>query len=515
MRIFVLLACVIVLPGCCGKGMRVPPSTKPSPAPAPVVKKAPVVAAAPACQAATASVSANILRDRPCASSCSVVVNAGANTTGLCLEWSPVSFWDGLNCVCRCELLGGVMDSGACMFEGVGITQYNKSATALYLAPIQCGAWLGARDSAWNMSLFASDCFSILENRFQTDAARLSACDVDRYTAGCRFLETNQRWVPECRISNLTECGVKVACPSPNPCGLGPDIGTNLNKNISLCTPQTHLALNVSATEENCYSWDKYAFLLDGYCVASCGRMDNQCVLNGVGVPPCVRNLQDNSVHPEICSVPMPSDTFSGFRNGFYGMSRVRNSQCLATLANCSSSFWSPMCFDIEGLYISPLEFAQSSQIPVCVGDASIQCKIEYPCPDPDIPFRCDAVLGISQEIYTRLNVYDCDWFKIRDGIIIGHWILTFIGPCIYSTVFDGKLPNDYLVVLIFLVLIGCSFVWEFAWAAFLLGLVCVGLFRVVMGLFRVVRQQSPPTRRPNDVAGVPLDPTYQRVDSV
>jgi hypothetical protein len=88
------------------------------------------------------------------------------------------------------------------MLEGISINTYAKSDTGaeLYLAPIKCGAWLGVRDSAWNMSWFESDCFSILENRFATNAANLSAY-------------TDQRQVPECRVSGLTECVVNVACP--------------------------------------------------------------------------------------------------------------------------------------------------------------------------------------------------------------------------------------------------------------------------------------------------------------
>jgi len=439
----------------------------------------------PPCQAVTASVSGNILRDRPCVDTapCLVVVNSTANTSDLCLAWSPYSFWDGSSCVCRCELLGGKMDTSAvaptitCSLNGIGLKIYNKttSEAKLYLAPIQCGVWLGARDSAWDKSWFGSGCFSILDNRFAKNPVSVRECGVDRFTTGCRFLDTSQRWVPNCRESNLTECGVQVVCPVQNPCGLGLDIDTNLDNKFATCAAKTHLALNVSADETNCYLWNPHAFLLDGYCVSACGRLDNQCILNGIHVPPCntIRSFQDDSVvsiSPEICSVPMPPDTYAGFRNGFYGMSRIENSKCLVT-PNCTSLV---MCFKIEGLDITPLSYALSSDIPLCMGNLSQRCKIEYPCPLPDTPFQCSSgVLGISEAIYTRFGVYSCPWFSVRDGFIIFLWACSFLGSCVWLGNDDtakkyhlshlGTCEFIFLYLLVASFWVGVSCVWDFA----------------------------------------------------
>ena len=441
--------------------------------------------APPPCQPVTGSVSANILRDNPCVetSPCSVVVNSKANTAELCLLWSPNSFWDGSQCMCRCELLGGVLDRSAtvpmntCLLNGVGVAIYSKLTpnAGIYLAPIACGTWLGARDSAWEKSWFASDCFSILENRLEAGPASVHECGVDRYTTGCRFLDTNQQWVPECRTSTITECGVKVACPSPNPCGLASDIYTNLNNDVANCATQTHLAVNVSANATTCYDWNEYAFLLDGYCVSSCGRFDNQCVLDGVHVPPCntVRSFEDNSISsisPEICSVPMRSDAFAGFRNGFYGMSRVKDSKCLATV-NCTSRV---LCFTIEGLDITPLAYELSAKIPVCIGDISKRCKIEYPCSIPVIPSECSSgVLGISEAIWVGFGVYSCPWFTARDGIIVFFWIGSFFWVFTWLSDMDTiekynlKELSCFGFIVVYLLAtsfwIGVSCVWDFA----------------------------------------------------
>jgi hypothetical protein len=410
------------------------------------------------------------------------------------------------------------MNASACIVGGDIVTAYNRTApdTALYIAPIRCGTWLGARDSAWNASWFASGCFSILENRFQADAARLSACGAERYTTGCRFTDTNQRWVPECRSSDLTECGVQTPCPSPNPCGLGPDIETNLNNRFLQCAATTHLALNVSASEEDCYEWDRYAFLLDGYCVASCGRIDNQCVLKGSPVPRC--NTERDPVYnsivritPEVCAVPMPSDTFAGFRNGFYGMSREVGSRCLvATLPNSSPSncsIWPFMCFRIEGLFITPLAYEQSSRIPLCIGHNTAQCKIEYPCPtddNEDLDEPCDGPLRISRLMYTRFNVHDCGWFRARDIVIIIHWGLVFIGSIVYLAAADEKADLYAPTALTALAVVAAALVWEFAWVALLLYMLPTGLYRLVSQPAYHSLTQTPETTV--DVARVSID---------
>ena len=488
----------------------------------------PVPPPPPPCQAVTASVSVNILRERPCVEtdSCVVVVNKRANTTGLCLAWSHYSFWDGSNCVCRCELLGGalavssVANTKYCILNGIEFGLYNKSmpGATMYLAPIQCGTWLGARDSAWNKSWFTSDCYSILNNRLENNVVDVSACGVDQYTTGCRWLDTNQRWVPECRFSNVTKCGVKVACPAQNPCGLGPDIDTNLDNTFSNCRTQTHLALNVSADETNCYLWGEHAFLLDGYCVSSCGRLDGQCILDGVSISPCntVRGFQDGSIlsiSPEVCSVPMPSDTFTGFRNGFYGMSGVKGSKCLVT-PNCTSFF---MCFIIEGLSVTPLSYQLSSATPVCNGNLSLRCKIEYPCPIPQEEFRCGGVvLGISQAIWTKMGVYNCDWFKVKDVFIIIFWVISLIWVYAWAEYNNDAseaplerfnmvgCPSFCVYLIILLVLIGLSCIWEFS-----LLFVCVGVYLYVSSSQKVntpsyvqVQQRE---KLPDDPAAVPM----------
>jgi hypothetical protein len=456
--------------------------------PAPSTKKAPPAPsppAAPSCQGVGDMVSANILRDRLCADACFVVVNAGSNTSEMCADWSPYSFWDGKNCVGRCELLGGNSSALECTLGGVTIPKYSKSTPGMqmYLAPIRCGAWLGVRDSASNASWFASGCFSILENRLATEPANVSECGPDKRTVGCRFLDTNQSWVPACRGSGLNECGVEVQCPDRNPCKLSADIDTILRSNFSTCKTQTHLALNVSADETNCYSWTEFAFLLDGYCVSSCGRMDNQCVLGGVEVPPCVTQ-RNGSISPGVCAVPMPSDRFAGFRNGFYGKSRVKNSQCLVT-RNCTS--WGPLCFHIEGMFVTPLEYSLSSSIPVCVGDSSTICKIELPCFVDEPPVKCDAAIGISQSIYKRFNVYNCEWFKWRDGVMVACWVVFGLLGCIALAALED---NPWTFLLCWCCCF-CAVVWEFAIGPILFGVVLYRLNHMTSEYSKVPSQAS------------------------
>ena len=381
-----------------------------------------------------------------------------------------------------------------CIVNGISVEMYNKSQDMqtmnyYYLAPIKCSAWLGALDSAWNRSWFSSSCFSILKNRFTPSIASVSKCDVDTYTTGCRYLDSDQHFVPECRKSssssssssqsynnnNDDECGVNVQCPDQNPCGLGRYIETNLDSKFSACNTKTHLALNVSVTEEeNCYSWNEYAFWLDGFCVSSCGRIDNQCVLDGVTVPKCVtvRDYNhDNAIlsnSPEICSVPMPYNSFAGFRNGFYGMSRDIGSKCLA-VTNCSNSPY--MCVKIEGLDISPLADAGLiNKLPFCMGNPNIQCKIEYPCYEDGLiqPEKC-GVLGVSYWLYTAMmGVYSnnsCnDWLKYRDIVTIVCLVIVFFF-CLFGYYSANDKSESVCFAWTALMIVGlvCALVWEFA----------------------------------------------------
>jgi len=416
----------------------------------------------PPCQPATASVSGNILRTNPCSSPCLVVVNGYANTTGLCSTWSPNAFWDGHSCVCRCELLNGHFNASSCIINGtVEVRAYNKSAHSLYTAPIQCGTWLGVRDSASSSSWYQSECSAILENKLETGDANVSACGVDRYTQGCRFLATNQRWVPECReASNLTECGVYVPCLDRNPCKLGPDIHSNLDPKYFSCNTSRYLALNVSATADDCHGWTDEAFLLDGNCVTSCGRLENQCVVGGQAVPPC-------NGGGGICSVPMSPYTFTGYRNGFYGLSRANGSGCMVTVrATCSV-----LC--PEGLNITA--FQPDEQLPWCIGDPSLDCVIEVPCKR-----QCKrAVLGISEAIYTLFNVYDCGWFTGRDCLIIVIWVISL---CFMLTVMnehgDMSACRWLCIFVLGMIVFGLlSCVWEIMLGLALLYMLCHGSY--------------------------------------
>jgi hypothetical protein len=196
----------------------------------------------------------------------------------------------------------------------------------------------------------------------------------------------------------------------------------------------------------------------------------------------------------------MPSNAFAGFRNGFYGMSRAIGSRCLVATTNCSSQQF--MCFDIEGLRLTPLAYEQSRHIPICIGDNSVQCKIEYPCPADtlDVSNACTEVLRISRAIYTLFNVYDCTWFLVRDVIIIAHLVLVFAGLVFFLIAPDKAvhilsllirstemgnllLGNEAKTVLgcdsivfIAVILAVCSLLWEIVWAIFLLYLLFIWL---------------------------------------
>jgi hypothetical protein len=493
-----------------------------------------------ACEAVTATVSINIQRKNPCVDTnkCIVVVKADANTYQLCSSvWSPYFIWDGSSCVCRCELFGGRLNMSAavpaetCIVNGISVEMYNNNNTdnnnkskalssnsSSYLAPVKCGTWMGALDSVWNQSWFSSSCFSILKNRFTPSIASVSECDVDTYTTGCRYLDSGQKFVPECRKKKVSssssnsssvndvllldeKCGVNVPCPDRNPCGLGRYIETNMDNNrFSACNTQTHLVLNASVTkEENCYSsWNEYAFWLDGFCVSSCGRIDNQCVLQQqlpgttttttATVPRCVtvRDYNhDNAIlsnSPEICSVPMPYNSFAGFRNAFYGMSRDIGSKCLAVTSNCSKSPSSSspsssyMCVKIEGLDLSPLvDPVLINTLPFCMGDPNIQCKIEYPCDgdtmmtmSPIQPSDC-GVLGTSYLIYTAMgttttsNYYCNDWLMTRDWITIFFFVVVFF-LCLYGFYSETNHSDSNFRVWIVIAVVGmaCAIVWEF-----------------------------------------------------
>lgn len=482
-------------------------------------------------QAVTASVIENVRRINPCANPnpCTVVVNPNANTSALCLAWSQWSYWDGSSCVGRCELLGGVLDptnTMNCSLNNAKVRIYNASEPNinLFMAPIQCGTWLGPRDSAWQKSWFSSECTAILQNRWDTRPAIVSECNATMYAPGCRFLDTNQKLVPLCRENNSTMCGVPVQCPSKNPCGLLPDIDSNLNNKFMQCATQTHLALNVSSDETGCTYWSPYAFLLDGYCVSSCGRYDNKCILDGVSIPPCnvQRSFQDNSIidiSPTICSVPMPSDTFAGFRNGFYGMSRAVNSKCLVTPSCTNSS----MCFRLEGLNITPLAYESSTGVPFCNGDLSKQCKIEYPCSITEqvFSFECSLrILWISEAMYTGMGVSSCEWFLVRDIIIIILWFVAVVVLCYLSirnlpfagTIFvhlgipslpyyDSLWVRICMDIFFFLVLMGLVCIWEIV---LILGII-VGSFLSLKNGFTVESEVILPTRT-SGVAAVRID---------
>ena len=487
----------------------------------------------PACEGITANVFQNVRRSNPCANPnpCTVVVNANASTAASCLAWSPLSYWDGSSCVGRCELLGGVLDpvnAMNCSLRNESIGIYNASDTnmSLFMAPVPCGVWLGPRDSSWSKSWFSSQCTAILENRWDTVQAVVSECNTTMRTPGCRFLDTNQQLVPLCRESNLTVCGVQVSCPSKNPCGLFPDLESNLNNKYMQCATQTHLALNVSADEANCGRWTPYAFLLDGFCVSSCGRLDNKCILNGASVPPCnvQRSFQDGSIvsiSPPVCSVPMPSDTFAGFRNGFYGMSGVANSKCLVSIG-CTSS---AICFQFEGLNITPLVYESSASVPLCNGDASKLCKVEYPCsvPEPVSVSECSPrVLRISEAMYTGMGARSCEWFLARDIITILAWFMaavsvwgfgisnapllgvlwTSLGFRPESTYSETPWARGCMDVSLYLVLVAVLCLWE-----------VVLMLIIISGSFLALRNclftgyKAIPTKDPTNVASVRLVP--------
>ena len=348
-----------------------------------------------------------------------------------------------------------------------------ENNTIQYLAPIQCGTWLGFRESAWNRSWYASECAVILENRLSVLNTPLTReCDLHSYTDGCRLINPNPTKpiiIPHCRTnSGLNECGIRAPCPDPNPCGLGEFIEDNLNKT---CKSRTYLALNVAANESNCQAWHEHAFLMDDYCVAACGRLDYECTLNETAttsIPPCdvVRGTDSIIITPNICAVPMPSNAFAGFRNGYLGKTAISNSECAAS-PNCTSLFF---CFHIEGLDIMLLPDGDKN-LPQCKGNLSQRCKINFPCghnDEPELPFVCGkGPLSLSEAMWTRMGVYNCGWFVARDWLVVVSWAGSMWGA--FCAMDNAKLNNATTAALLLLGLL-LSLVWEFALVS-----LCVG----------------------------------------
>jgi hypothetical protein len=393
----------------------------------------------------------------------------------------------------------------------------------LYLAPIKCGTWLGVRDSVKNESWYSSSCFSILNNRSKLSGiAEVSECGIDKYTTGCRRIGP---WVPECRKSDVGECGVQMPCPAKNPCGLSATIDDNLKRMSSNCKSQTYLALNVTATRENCRQWTEYAFMLGERCVSACGIVNYQCVLGGLTVPDCITKLDSSnstiiSISPAVCSVPVQVDVFGGVRNGFFGMSRALGSKCMYS-TNCTNA---SACSVIEGINVSiPTNVSSGYSLPHCVGDHSEICKIEYPCPPDPVPFTCDGLIGVSEAIYTKLGIYDCNWIRGRDIVVAILWIISLLATFFVSSertrnIREAGLDAEcccFYECSVLILLMGLSCVWEFS-------ITVIGLYYLAVAVRHCLRNQPAyhvagvDVDRPDssvqgrNVASVQLDPTQR-----
>jgi hypothetical protein len=476
----------------------------------------------PTCAPVTASVFTNVARPLPCEEEtpppCMVVVNDLANTTALCAEWSSSAFWDGAACLSRCDALGGVLtDSGErwCLLEERAVVNFDAyvqleehgfdSASmhghtvhpSLFMAPIRCGTWIGVRESARADSWYApSPCSAILENPDDTAApADVSPCGIDRYTAGCRVLGA---WVPECRGGGRDDdgaCGVPVPCPEPNPCMLDHTVRLNVGKECK--ASRTYLALNTTATPANCHQWTQWAFVMpaDQSCVSSCGVVDYQCTLpeeDGEPIPVC------GAAATGVCAVPMPSNAFTGVRNGFFGISRAPSSSSCEYSTNCSADD----CVMVEGVNVSKLADHQStsSSIPLCRGNLSEVCKIEYPCPAVQMPFQCHGDLHISRAIYTRMGVYNCTFFIIRDWSLFILVICAFVTLCSNQDVLANLTKwlnlGDSADAKLFVLFIGVALIWVAEFVAAFVSVACLFKYGVACMLryeIQVLPSQSVP----------------------
>jgi hypothetical protein len=431
------------------------------------------------CRAISGNVTDNMIYTDLCASSCYVVVNHVVDDPVVCIKWSMYASWDGSHCFARCEAMGGVLvNRTVCTIrDSVLAGLYNKTgpAVALSVVPVACGTWMGVLDSARFDSWYNSPCFSILTNRSSPNI-NISACGASVRTTGCRVMETKQQWVDECRLSNSTQCGVKVPCPAPNPCGLGSKFIENLIGDKNGCQASSRLVVNISVdANSSCTDWTDHAFRYNGYCVSACDNTADECVLDRKRIQPCL-NLTLGHPQLSLCYVAMPFSVETGLRNAFYGLTANSGFECNYRVLPQNFSF---IQTDFsEGLWISD-EFP-SYALPDCNGNVTMDCRIRWPCPPPApyvyvIPKKECGFLRISQLMYESMGVYDCGWPLARDAVTVILWWA--VVSLVWIGVSERHVRPDVTKSLLVLLALGLVVVWEFTIALIFVCYVVVAIF--------------------------------------
>ena len=273
-------------------------------------------------------------------------------------------------------------------------------------------------------------------------------------------METNQRWVEECRKTDTAECGVMVPCPaSNNPCGLGSDFTANMLGDANNCSTASRLVVNAALNDSvSCDDWTGHAFRhSDGYCVSACDNTADECVLNGTLVQPCVNGSHERG----LCYVSMPVGEETGVRNAFYGLTKNDGFGCwIRVLPSCNVS--SEFCFRHEGLSLG--FFFPAYRLPVCNGNVSMDCYIRWPCfdgADEDGISDC-GFLRISDAMYRgvrggAMESSTCNWIRARDIITCVLLWLTCAATCVLFC--EGDLTWVWGARMF--VCIVLTFVWE------------------------------------------------------
>ena len=448
--------------------------SKTTPAPTP---------SAPTCRGVSGNVTDNMLYTNLCAPSCVVVVNHVADDPVVCTKWSVYASWNGRNCFARCEAVGGVqVNKTVCTARGsvlAGLYNRTGPAVALSVVPVACGTWLGVWDSSRPDSWYNSPCLSILSNR-SSSTGNISACGASARTTGCRVMETKQRWVDECRLSNSTECGVEVPCLGLNPCGLGSNFAENLIGDKNGCNASSRLVVNTSVgVNSSCTGWTGHAFRYNGYCVSACDNTADACVLDGKQIQPCL-NMTLGLQQRSLCYVAMPVSVETGVRNAFYGLTVNAGFGCALRVAPQNIS--SIQTEFIEGLWITD-EFP-SYALPNCNGNVTMDCIIPWPCPPPPpaapyvyvVPEKECGFMRISLLMYESMGVHDCDWVLARDIMTVMFWALVL--RFFYYFLMEKNMKLDRVKFSLTLVVLVLIFVWEFSISVFIVVYIALNIFQ-------------------------------------
>ena len=81
------------------------------------------------------------------------------------------------------------------------------------------------------------------------------------------------------------------------------------------------------------------------------------------------------------------------------------------------------------------------------------------------------GVIGVSAAMYNRTGVYNCDYFKASEIIMIFWWIIFFITCVVYCVGLRKDTDGGFCLKWSFRLMLGviCPFVWELSILVFIL----------------------------------------------